>query len=100
MLLPRILLLGVLGALLGLSLLWPVGPGVGFWLLLLAGAATALLLALPARLYTRQVGRAVLHLPVALGAMLRALLQMRKAKTSFMHTPHAATSPADGPVHP
>jgi cellulose synthase/poly-beta-1,6-N-acetylglucosamine synthase-like glycosyltransferase len=100
MLLPRILLLGVLGVLLGLSLLWPVGPGVGFWLLLLGGAAAALLLALPARLYTRQVGRAVLHLPVALGAMLLALLQMRKAKTSFMHTPHAASSPADSPVHP
>ena len=91
MLLPRVLLLGVLGGLLGLSLLWPVGPGPGFWLALLLGTGVALLLALPARLYTRQVGRAVLHLPVALGAMVLALLQIRKAKTSFMPTPHAAT---------
>jgi cellulose synthase/poly-beta-1,6-N-acetylglucosamine synthase-like glycosyltransferase len=98
MLLPRILLLGVLGALVVLSLLWPVGPGPVFWLLLLAGAGAALLLALPPHLYTRQVGRAVLHLPVALGAMLLALLQLRKAKTSFMHTPHAASAP-DSSVH-
>ncbi|WP_375418926.1 glycosyltransferase [uncultured Hymenobacter sp.] len=89
-LLPRVLLLGLLGLLLGLSLLWGgVGPGPGFWLALLAGTGAALLLSLPARLYTRQVGQAVLHLPVALGAMLLALLQIRKAKTSFIPTPHA-----------
>ncbi|GAB3295191.1 glycosyltransferase [Hymenobacter humi] len=93
MLLPRILLLGILGVLVVLSLLWPVGPGPVFWLLLLAGAGAALLLALPARLYTRQVGRAMLHLPVALGAMLLAILQLKKAKTSFMPTPHAASAP-------
>lgn len=90
MLLPRILLLGVLGALLGLSLLWSRGPAPGFWLALLVGAGAALLLSLPPRLYTRQVGQAMLHLPVALGAMLLALLHIRKAKTSFLPTPHAA----------
>lgn len=89
-LLPRILLLGLLGGLLAFSLLWPVGPAAGYWLVLLLGTSAALLMALPARLYTRQVGQAVLHLPVALGAMVLALLQMRKAKTSFMHTPHAS----------
>ena len=92
MLLPRILLLGVLGVLLGLSLLWQAGPTPGYWLALLVGTAAALLLALPTRLYTRQVGRAVLHLPVALGAMVLALLQIKKAKTSFMPTPHTATA--------
>ncbi|QNE38267.1 glycosyltransferase family 2 protein [Hymenobacter sp. NBH84] len=90
MLLPRVLLLGILGFLLMLSLLWRVGPGPDFWLMLLLGTALALLLALPKRLYTRQVGRAVLHLPVALSAMVLALLQIRKAKTSFMPTPHVA----------
>ena len=90
MLLPRVLLLGALSGLLLLSLLWRVGPGPGFWLTLLLGTALTLLLALPKRLYTRRVGEAVLHLPVALGAMLLALLQIKKAKTSFMPTPHAA----------
>jgi len=96
LLLPRVLLLGVLSGLLGLSLLWPAGPGPGFWLALLLGTGAALLLALPARLYTRQVGRAVLHLPLALGAMVLALLQLKKAKRSFMPTPHAPAGPAPG----
>lgn len=99
MLLPRVLLLGLLGLVLGLSLLWPVGPSPVFWLALLVGTAVALLLALPARLYTRQVGRAVLHLPVALGAMVLALLQIRKAKTSFMATPHTATAARSSSQH-
>lgn len=99
MLLPRILLLGVLGGLLALSWLWPVGPKPGFWLALLVGAGAALLLALPARLYNRQVGKAVLHLPVALGAMVLALLQLKKAKSSFMPTPHASTT-SGTPVQP
>jgi cellulose synthase/poly-beta-1,6-N-acetylglucosamine synthase-like glycosyltransferase len=92
MLLPRILLLGVLGALIGLSLVWHAGPPTSWWLVLLAGTAAALLLALPKRLYTKQVGSAVLHLPIALGAMLLALLHIKKAKTSFMPTPHASST--------
>jgi len=94
LLLPRVLLLGAVGGLFGLSLLVPVGPRPGYWAALLGTTTAALLLALPKRLYTRQVGQAVLHLPLALGGMVRALLQLRKAKTSFMHTPHAATSPS------
>lgn len=99
LLLPRVLLLGVLSGLLGLSLLWPAGPGPGFWLALLLGTGVALLLALPARLYTQQVGRAVLHLPLALGAMVLALLQLKKAKSSFMPTPHAPSAPVPGGRH-
>lgn len=90
-LLPRMLLLGLLVGLLGLSLVWPgVGPGAWCWLVLVLGTGVALLIALPARLYTRQVGWAMLHLPVALWAMVRALFQLKKAKDSFLPTPHAA----------
>ena len=93
LLVPRILLLGVLGLLSLVS--WPIrpiGPGPLFWIILLAGTSVALLLSLPARLYNRQVARAVLHLPLALASMVLALLQMKKAKASFMPTPHAAPS--------
>lgn len=99
MLLPKVLLLGSLAGLLGLSLLWSVGPGPGFWLGLLVGTGVALLVALPSRLYTRQVGQAVLHLPLALGAMLLALLRIRRAKTSFLPTPHA-TRPTEASHQP
>ena len=99
-LLPRTLLLGLLGLLLAGSFLWQgVSSTTGFWLALLAGTMVALLVSLPARLYTRQVGRAVLHLPLAVGAMVLAVLQIKKAKTSFMPTPHAASTPAN-PVQP
>lgn len=99
MLVPKVLLLGTLTVLLGLSLLWRVGPGPGFWLALLVGTGAALLISLPARLYTRQVGQAVLHLPLALGAMLLALLRIRKAKTSFLPTPHAPRPTGAGASH-
>lgn len=90
-LLPRVLLLGVLTLLLLLTLVLPAfGPGPGCWAALLGGTGLALLLALPRRLYSRQVARAAAHLPVALGAMALALLQLKKAKTSFLPTPHAA----------
>lgn len=93
LLVPRILLLGILGLLVLASLPnWPVGPSPLFWMSLLAGTGAALLLSLPARLYNRQVAKAAWHLPLALVSMIVALLQMKKAKVSFMPTPHATPS--------
>ncbi|MFC6223347.1 glycosyltransferase [Hymenobacter artigasi] len=91
-LLPRVLLLGLLTLLVLMSWILPFGPTPGFWAALLLGTGAALLLALPRRLYSRQVALAAAHLPVALGAMALALLQLKKAKTSFLPTPHAATA--------
>jgi cellulose synthase/poly-beta-1,6-N-acetylglucosamine synthase-like glycosyltransferase len=92
LLVPRILLLGLLSLLVILSLVgMPFGPKPLFWAALLAGTGGALLLSLPARLYNRQVAQAILHLPLALMSMVLALLQLKKAKTSFMPTPHAAS---------
>ena len=94
MLVPRLLMLGLLGLLLVASLVaspWLLSPWV--WATLLAGTGAALLLALPARLYSWPVARALWHLPLALGAMVRALLQLKKAKASFLPTPHLPQSP-------
>ena len=88
-LLPRVLLLGVLGVLLAASVGLPVGPGPAFWAALLVGAGLALLLALPRRLYGWPTLRAAGHLPVALAAMTLALLRLRRARASFLPTPHA-----------
>jgi cellulose synthase/poly-beta-1,6-N-acetylglucosamine synthase-like glycosyltransferase len=93
LLVPRILLLGLLGVLFLVSLLkLPLGPPPLFWAGLLAGTGGSLLLALPARLYNRQVAQAIWHLPIALGSMVMALIQIKKAKTSFLPTIHAASS--------
>jgi len=92
LLVPRILLLGLLSLLTLASMFGlPLGPSPWFWAGLLAGTGAALLISLPKRLYNRQVAQAVLHLPKALGAMVLALLQIKKAKKSFMPTPHAAS---------
>jgi cellulose synthase/poly-beta-1,6-N-acetylglucosamine synthase-like glycosyltransferase len=99
LLVPRILLLGLLGLLTVVSIAGlPFGPKPQFWAALLMGTGGALLLSLPARLYNLKVAQAILHLPLALFSMVLALLQIKKAKTSFMPTPHAASS-IDTPQH-
>lgn len=93
LLVPRILLLGLLSLLVLISLLGlPLGPKTQFWASLLVGTAGALLLSLPGRLYNRQVAQAILHLPLALISMVLALLQIKKAKNSFMPTQHVASN--------
>jgi len=89
-LVPRTLLIGVLGMFFLLSLLVPTGPPAGFWAGLLLLLAGTLLLALPARLYTAQLLRAVVRLPYAIGCMCLALLRMNRTKASFLATPHKA----------
>jgi cellulose synthase/poly-beta-1,6-N-acetylglucosamine synthase-like glycosyltransferase len=92
LLVPRILLLGLLSLLVLISLIGlPFGPAPQFWIALLIGTGGALLLSLPAHLYNRKVAQAILHLPLALVSMVLALLQIKKAKASFMPTPHVAS---------
>jgi len=73
-----------------------MGPSPLVWGGLLATLAATLLLALPARLYNRQVLAAVLRLPYAIWCMCLALLRIRRTKTSFLATPHQATSLVNG----
>nr|GEZ99067.1 hypothetical protein [Tanacetum cinerariifolium] len=73
LLVPRMLLLGLLGTLIVLALLGLPGPSALYWAALLAGTAGALLLSLPAKLYNWQVARALWHLPLALISMVIAL---------------------------
>lgn len=94
-LVPRTLLLALLGLLvLGSSLSWVlglrVGPSPWLWVGLLATLAATLLLALPSRLYNKQVLGAVLRLPYAIWCMCLALLRIRRTRTSFLATPHKA----------
>lgn len=91
-LVPRVLLIGVLGLLLvasaGLSLVLPVGPSPLFWGGLLAVLGLTLLISLPGRLYNRQLLAAIVRLPYALACMVLALLRINRSKTAFLATPH------------
>ncbi|WP_205499819.1 glycosyltransferase [Rufibacter psychrotolerans] len=92
-LVPRILLIGVLGLFFLISLLIPFGPLPGFWFTLLVMLSAALFIALPARFYkSDRLGKALLQLPYALFCMVKALFQIKKAKKSFLSTPHQVKS--------
>jgi cellulose synthase/poly-beta-1,6-N-acetylglucosamine synthase-like glycosyltransferase len=95
--LPKILLLGVLLACVGIGLvsgnsLLLIGPVV-----LLLTLCASLLISVPAYLWQRITLRELLLIPVMLLSFVRALLNMRKAFKRFMHTPHTSTSSTQVP---
>jgi len=87
--LPRVLLLGILGLVTILSLF--MGQAF-FWLVpfcLLLGLISSLLLAVPAYLWKRVTVNELLLIPMLMLRFARAVFNIRKAFSSFMHTPHA-----------
>lgn len=92
LLLPRILLMGTLSLLFILSFLNSYSLPSVFWAALLLIAGGALLISLPARFYHIGLIKAVVCLPLAFFSMCHALFNIRKAKRSFIHTPHSQTS--------
>lgn len=89
--LPRVLLLGLLGlctllgSLTGQPLLW--GLPLGLLLLL----CFSLLISVPAYLRQRITTRELMLVPVLMLSFGRAVLNMRKAFKRFMHTPHTGS---------
>lgn len=87
--LPRVLLLGIVGltTLLGLFMspsifwVWPLG--------LFLALTSTLLIAVPAYLWKRVTLRELLLIPTLMFRFAKAVLNMRKAFSNFMHTPHA-----------
>jgi len=91
-LVPRMLLIGLLGLLFLISFVLPVGPPVSFWFVLLVMLAAALLISLPQRLYNKNLWQAIIRLPYAIFCMVIALFGINKTKTSFLATPHKSQS--------
>lgn len=88
--LPRLLNLGLLFFLcLGASFLpsffW---LPVSFWWLLLGINVLSIVLAIPKKMYTKGLFKAVLNLPKAFGIMLLLLFKLKGANNKFIHTPH------------
>lgn len=87
--LPRVLLLGILGivtlfgAFMGQPLFWAVP------LSLLLGLVGSLLLAVPGYLWKQVTVRELLLIPALMLRFAKAVFNIRKAFSSFMHTPHA-----------
>lgn len=98
LLLPRSLYILVLALMLLLAgvewifdfdFLYPPAAG---WVGLALLFALTLLLAIPAAFYNGRTLKAVLHIPVLIFSMVRALLQVKKNRTQFLHTPKNYTS--------
>lgn len=86
-LLPRVMLLAILGFFWLLSAFLFVGWFTAFSMLLILLTAS-LLIAIPAKWYNRHLIAALLQIPAALISMIGALFQMSQAKRNFIHTPH------------
>ena len=90
--LPKILLLALLFVCIGISLitgnplLWKT-PLVLLFLL-----CVSLLISVPPYLWKRITLREVLLIPVLMLSFVRAILNMRKAFTRFLHTPHTSAN--------
>ncbi len=97
LLLPRILTLVVfciigfvlvMQALFGIQLLF---PGWLAWMALIGIYFLALFISIPGAFYSMNTVRALNQVPVLMLAMIRALLQMKKKRAEFIHTPKSFT---------
>jgi cellulose synthase/poly-beta-1,6-N-acetylglucosamine synthase-like glycosyltransferase len=84
---PRVMLVAVLGLWLIFCFffaceLFPFSLG------LFIALAVALLLGIPAKWYNKQLIMAFLQIPIALISILKATLNIGKARKQFIHTPH------------
>jgi len=103
MLLPRILLIGLLGI---VNILWLIIkipalnlydisyilPGHLLWLILFIIVSIAFVISIPRSLYKRQNLKALLSLPKGFFVMFSSLLKIKGANKKFIHTRHGKTS--------
>ena len=61
------------------------------WMVLLAMNVVAMAIAIPARLYNRDMLVSILLLPKVILKMFALLFRLRGANKSFIHTPHGVT---------
>lgn len=98
LLLPRslyILVLGFMMILAGVEWLFRFDflyPPAAWWVGMTIVFAITLLMSVPASLYNGRTFRALLHIPVLIFSMVKALLQVKKNRTQFLHTPKNYTS--------
>jgi cellulose synthase/poly-beta-1,6-N-acetylglucosamine synthase-like glycosyltransferase len=84
---PRVMLVTVLGLWLVFCLFF-AKQFLFFSLALFFALAISLLLGIPAKWYNKQLLMAFLQIPVALISIIKASLNIDKARKQFIHTPH------------
>ncbi|MFZ4411868.1 MAG: glycosyltransferase [Bacteroidales bacterium] len=86
--LPRVLLLGILSLIFMLSLLIDRSIFTLIWGSLFGVICLTLLISIPAKMYNLKTLNAVLYLPKGVWLMFKALLSMKGANKTFIHTEH------------
>ncbi|MDR3714964.1 MAG: glycosyltransferase family 2 protein [Puia sp.] len=95
LLLPRSLLLLLFGFLMITVVLTVISgypllfPAWGWWIGLFGAFLLSLLISVPASFYNADTVKAVVHIPVLVFAMVRAMLKMKANRKEFLHTPKA-----------
>lgn len=93
MLVPRMLLLGLLFVLSVFSLLIFNIPAAVYFFSLFGLLCLTLLISLPLKFYQdKRLPAAIFKIPYALWCMVIALFRIKRAKTSFLPTPHTSNS--------
>lgn len=87
-LIPRVILLAILPLFTILSWLPGQGPSAWHWLIVWIAGYLAIAISIPRALWNKKLLMAILKLPAGMLAMFRALIGMRGANKSFIHTPH------------
>lgn len=91
-LIPRSLLIAVVGALGVSSFFISVTPGSRAWQLLLVLLVLSFLFSIPRSFYSIKTLKAILYLPSAIVRMFLALMKIKGANKKFIHTPHGDDS--------
>ncbi|MFZ4398958.1 MAG: glycosyltransferase [Bacteroidales bacterium] len=86
--LPRVLLLGSLSMIFLLSLIFDRSIFTVFWGGLFTVICLTLLISVPGKMYNAKTLNAVLYLPKGIWLMFKALLSMKGANKTFIHTEH------------
>jgi cellulose synthase/poly-beta-1,6-N-acetylglucosamine synthase-like glycosyltransferase len=95
LLLPRSLLLLLFAALMLLVVLTVVSghsllfPAWGWWVGLFGAFLLSLLISVPGSYYNVNTVKAIVHIPVLVFAMVKAMLKMKTNRKEFLHTPKA-----------
>ncbi len=91
-LMPRLILLGVLGLSSMAALVFYSPLSTWIWGLT-AGYVLGLGLSVPLKFYNNKLVTAILQLPHTFWSMIKAILGFKKAANSFLHTPHQISKP-------
>jgi len=67
-------------------------PASSYWILLMSLFGVSLLFAVPKSFYNQRTARALLHLPLLIIHMLKALFKIKRNRTEFLHTPKTFSS--------